>query len=497
MQSAFPTAVVPSPVHVHGHLDRPSRWLWLVKWLVAIPHYVVLALLWIGFAVCALISFVAVLFTGRYPESLFDYNVGVLRWSWRVAFYAYGANGTDRYPPFTFEDVPDYPARLAIDYPAHQRRGVALIGWWLAGIPQYLIAGLFVGGGGVISWSSARWWGGPPWFGLVGILVIAAGIVLLVRGEYPRSMFEFILGMNRWALRVAAYAAVMTPEYPPFRFDTGEDEPSGAFTVAPPAPSAPSAPSASAAVAGSARGVWSSEQPGLTWPLVSPAPAARGPSAWGPGRVSAVVLASIVAAISLAAIAAGAVAIVLDQTQRDASGYLMNSSQSLSTETYALVSASYRTGATGDWFVSRDLLGTVRLRVSGTRPMFIAIAPAAAVDSYLAGIAHAQANAFDVRSAAFHVDRGRAPGAPPASARIWVASATGAGRQTLDWTPAPGSWRIVVMNADGSAGVIAHVSVGARLPHLLTIGLLAIGAGVVILFLSCGAVLLAAGARQT
>ena len=223
------SAVSAHPVRVEGRLDpQLSRWLWVVKWLLAIPHFIALFFLFIAFVLLTIVALFAILFTGRYPRAIFDFNAGVLRWAWRVAFYTYGALGTDRYPPFTLAPVPDYPASVEVPYPEQLSRGLVLVKWWLLAIPHYLVVGILLGEGG-FGWNggwdddvSGGSWGGP---GLIGLLVLFAGVALLFTTRYPRGIFDFVMGLDRWVLRVVAYAALMTDVYPPFRLDQGGEEP--------------------------------------------------------------------------------------------------------------------------------------------------------------------------------------------------------------------------------------------------------------------------------
>jgi uncharacterized protein DUF4389 len=216
------------PLSVEARLDQPGRWLWLVKWLLLIPHYIVLAFLWLGFVIVTVIAFFAILFTARYPRGLFDFNAGVLRWTWRVNYYGYSALGTDRYPPFTLADVPDYPARLRIDYPQQLNRWLPLVKWLLA-VPQYILVGALLGSGYVVASNTENGRGfaysGPT---LLGAAVLIAAFALLFTARYPAGLYDLAVGINRWGYRLAVYLALMTDRYPPFRLDQGGEDPEGA-----------------------------------------------------------------------------------------------------------------------------------------------------------------------------------------------------------------------------------------------------------------------------
>jgi hypothetical protein len=233
--AAGPAPAGAYPLTIEGTLDpQLNRWLWLVKWLLVIPHIIILAFLAAAFMVLTIVAGFSILFTGRYPRGIFDFNVGVMRWGWRVSFYSYSALGTDQYPPFTLQDV-DYPARLNVAYPEELSRGLVLVKWWLLAIPHYIIVGLFTSG---LVWWTANV-GGDRILrlggGLIGLLVFIAALALLFTARYPQGLFDLIMGLNRWVFRVGAYATLMRDEYPPFRLDIGGRETEAAAAASPPA----------------------------------------------------------------------------------------------------------------------------------------------------------------------------------------------------------------------------------------------------------------------
>jgi hypothetical protein len=459
---------VPYPVHVSAALDHPSRGLWLVKWLLAIPHYVVLAFLWLGFAVLSVVAFFAILFTGRYPRAIFDYNVGVLRWSWRVSYYAYGALGTDHYPPFTLQDVPGYPAHLSVDYPERLSRGLVLVKWWLLAIPHYIIVGFFVGGG---AWFAPRsndnwqWsWGSG---GLVSILVLIAAVVLLFSNSYPRSLFDVVLGMQRWALRVAGYVALMTDVYPPFRLDLGGDDPD-TMTLQPAATI--ESPIAGVPEAGAAR------------PLVG-STAADGVRRWTGGRVTSLVVGALIAFVAVGPLIGGVALIGVDRWGRDSAGYLTSPTASLSSGGYALTSDKIMIEAGGPaWALPSRVLGTARVRVTPSDParaVFVAVGPTSAVTGYLSGVQYATPSSFGGPGTTYTEHSGGQPGTPPTAQTFWTAKVTGTGTQTLSWEPTAGDWTLVVMNADSSPGVTFTADAAATAPAVTWIGISLLVAGVI------------------
>ena len=455
-------ADVTYPVRVDAELEpNLSRWLWLVKVLLAIPHFILLGFLWLAFLVLTVVVFFAILFTGRYPRSIFDFNVGVLRWSWRVSYYAFGALGTDRYPPFTLGEVPDYPARLEIAYPERLSRGLVLVKWWLLAIPHYVVVGIFLGGGTWAAWRGGHWeyaWGG----GLIGLLVLVAAVVLAVTGRYPSDVYDFVLGMDRWVLRVAAYAGLMTDEYPPFRIDLGGSEPGGTPTAPAPATTVPTRPDTS--------------------------------TRWTAGRVVALVFGVLLLVVSVGLIAGGGVGLWADRTQRDGAGYVSTPSHAISSGTYAVTTEGVTVRAEGARWIP-GTIGTVRVRVRSIRPggsTFVGIARTTDVARYLSGVERERVTDLG-RDGSRLVPGGPPPG-NPGDQSFWVASSGGTGTRVVTWSPSAGSWTAIVMNVDGTAGIDVRADVGATVPALPWVsgGLLVAGA----LFVLGGVALVVFAARS-
>ncbi len=172
--------------------EELSRWLIFVKWLLAIPHTIILYALVIAAEVVTFIAFFAILFTKRYPQGLFDFVVNVNRWSANVM--AYTMLFRDEYPPFSWEPG-EYAVTYEVDYPEELSRWLPLIKWLLA-IPHIIVL-LFL-------------------FIAVYFVYIIAFFAILFTKRFPRGLFDFTVGVHRWNLRVGAYTALLRDEYPPF-----------------------------------------------------------------------------------------------------------------------------------------------------------------------------------------------------------------------------------------------------------------------------------------
>ncbi len=474
------------PVLVRGRLQEPlSRWLWLVKWLLLIPHYIVLAFLWMAFFVVTVVAFFAILATGRYPRGLFHFNLGVLRWSWRVAYYGYSALGSDRYPPFTLAEEPDYPATLDIEYPQRMSRGLVLVKWWLLALPQYLILGFLVGGG---LWtydaaSGGRFLSQPVATaatsgGLIGLLVLIAGVALLFTAWYPRSLYDLVVGLDRWVLRVVAYAALMTDVYPPFRLDQGGAEPAW--------PAGPTPSRLDEGAGHPSRAM--APQPGR------PAAAETGRRS-STGPVIALVVGVLAVLPALAVTGLGGAGLWLNN-HRDSAGFVSTGARPLASTTAAItaedVDLQFDRG-TATW-ASPDRFGTLRVRATSPdgSPLFVGIAPQAALDGWLGRTAHDQVRNIGYGGITYQRHTGDASAGVPSEQTFWTTSVNGAATQELTWPVQPGRWALVIARADGAPGVRARVDVGANIPSLTGIAVGFLVAGLILLAVAIGLIIIGA-----
>ncbi|MGK2933176.1 MAG: DUF4389 domain-containing protein [Solirubrobacterales bacterium] len=197
--SAAVTAPVANdyPVNVTAELlPEYSRFMPLIKWLLLIPQYIVVFFLAIGALFVAFIAFFAVLFTGKYPEGMWNYMVGFHRWVLRVS--GYHLLITDKYPAFSLEEVPEDTTHLHAVYPEHVSRWRPLVTWLLV-IP-YLIVSM------LITW-------------VASICSFIAFFTIIFTKKIPEGLFDVIRISLNWQNRASFYAYYLSTEYPPFEWD--------------------------------------------------------------------------------------------------------------------------------------------------------------------------------------------------------------------------------------------------------------------------------------
>ncbi len=197
------------PVYpVRLEIDRPERQSrltnfplgigQLIRYVLFIPHLVILYYLGILAALLSFYATFAILFSGRYPRGMYDLVVGYMRWNANVTGYLYSVY--DRYPPFSTEQQ-GYPATLTIDYPEGQSRLLNFPLLELLLRPLLLVPHAIVLFFLVVA---------------VFIVIFIARFAILFTGAFPAGMHRFVVGVTRWSVRVQAYQFNLTDRYPPF-----------------------------------------------------------------------------------------------------------------------------------------------------------------------------------------------------------------------------------------------------------------------------------------
>jgi hypothetical protein len=232
--------------------------------------------------------------------------------------------------------------------------------------------------------------------------------------------------------------------------------------------------------------------------VASPAPPVR--RSWSAWRTILVIVGALLVLLGGTVLAFGAVALGAHQ-QHDGDGYLTTDTKQFSTDTFALSAPSLDVDVTGpDAFYADRLLGDVRIRGESSKagtPLFIGIGPADSVAKYLEGVGHAEVSdiGVDPFTVTYTPRPGAAPTALPADQSFWVASETGTGPRTLVWNVAGGNWAVVIMNADGSAGVTADLDAGATLPVILPLAIGALVAGGLLMIIGLGVIVVTIATR--
>jgi hypothetical protein len=214
--------------------------------------------------------------------------------------------------------------------------------------------------------------------------------------------------------------------------------------------------------------------------------------------IALVVTGSLASLLAAGLLAAGGLALWGD-SQKDSDGYLSTDTHQFEAGTRALATENLDMDLGGaDWVAQTNDLGKVRVQVDsrGEKPVFVGIARTSEVDDYLSGVSHTTLTDVDTSpfEAKYDDHAGHRRPVAPADSHIWAASEHGSGKQTLNWEIEDGDWSVVVMNADGSAGVDADVSAGAEVPFLSALGWTGIGSGSFVLVI--GIALLVTGIRR-